>query len=130
MPAERAGLPLAAAVRLTLEHWLQLFTAFKSGTAPDARLLVSGTERRLRRQQRSLSAMVAWGDRYYAPNGPPRVLVHADCGGELEQHLTCGSCGAEVKPRAISTRSGPGAGRVRRPSQPPALARASKPLAD
>jgi DNA-binding HxlR family transcriptional regulator len=58
-----------------------------------------------------LAAMVTWGDRYYAPNGPPRVLIHEGCGGELVQHLTCASCGADVAPADVATKPGPGANR-------------------
>src|SRR5882762_4085093 len=27
-------------------------------------------------------SLLKWGDRYLAPDGPPRVLRHRDCGGE------------------------------------------------
>lgn len=57
-----------------------------------------------------LVAMVEWGDRYHAPNGPPRILYHAECGGEVRQHLTCAHCGDPVPPAEIATRPGPGAG--------------------
>ncbi|MDQ6688188.1 MAG: winged helix-turn-helix transcriptional regulator [Actinomycetota bacterium] len=55
-----------------------------------------------------LVALVDWGDRHHAPDGPPRLVVHAGCGGRLRQHLTCADCGAEVSTDAIDTRPGPG----------------------
>jgi DNA-binding HxlR family transcriptional regulator len=57
-----------------------------------------------------LVAMVEWGDRYYAPDGPPRILYHDECGGQVLQHLTCAECDASVRPAEIATRPGPGAG--------------------
>lgn len=56
-----------------------------------------------------LIALLAWGDRHHAPNGAPRVITHAGCGGQVHQHLICDSCGATVDPGAIDTRPGPGA---------------------
>jgi len=55
-----------------------------------------------------LVAMVEWGDRYHAPDGPPRHIVHADCGGAVEQHFTCGACHADLRPQEITSRPGPG----------------------
>ncbi len=56
-----------------------------------------------------LVAMVEWGDRYHAPGGPPREIVHTDCGGAVELRLTCGACHADVgpRPRQITSRPGP-----------------------
>ncbi len=62
-----------------------------------------------------LAALVEWGDRYYAPNGAPRVLIHAGCGGDLRPQLVCADCDAVVDNDQISTRPGPGA---RRPTAP------------
>ena len=63
-----------------------------------------------------LSALVDWGDRYYAPNGPPRVLIHDQCGGQVLQHLTCAGCDATLTSGDISTRPGPGGGAHPAPS--------------
>ena len=57
-----------------------------------------------------LTALVEWGDRHYAPHGPPRLLIHDECGGPVVQNLTCATCNATLSPRDISTRPGPGAG--------------------
>ena len=56
-----------------------------------------------------LTAMVEWGDRHYAPNGAPRLLLHADCGHPIAQQLTCTGCGATVESDEITTAPGPGA---------------------
>ena len=63
-----------------------------------------------------LTALVDWGDRYYAPHGPPRILIHDHCGGQVAQHLTCSVCETELTPSDISTRPGPGGGQ--RPALP------------
>jgi DNA-binding HxlR family transcriptional regulator len=56
-----------------------------------------------------LAALVQWGDKYYAPNGPPRLIVHRGCGGRIVQHLSCATCGADVTAEDIETQPGPGA---------------------
>jgi DNA-binding HxlR family transcriptional regulator len=55
-------------------------------------------------------ALLQWGDAYYAPEvGPPQVVRHRDCGGEITRHLTCAKCGAELGPRDVAAEPGPGA---------------------
>ncbi len=56
-----------------------------------------------------LTALVEWGDRYYAPHGAPRLLIHRDCGGQIRQHLSCTACEAMVGDTDIVTEPGPGA---------------------
>ncbi len=56
-----------------------------------------------------LAAMVTWGDAYYAPDGPPRLLLHGECGGPVVGQLTCTSCRSSVPPEDIITGPGPGA---------------------
>jgi DNA-binding HxlR family transcriptional regulator len=56
-----------------------------------------------------LVAMIDWGDRYHAPAGPPREVVHSDCGGHVGQHLTCAECHSTVTADDVFTRPGPGA---------------------
>ena len=53
--------------------------------------------------------LLKWGDRYYAENGPPRVILHRGCGGEVTEHLTCAKCGAALEAREVEARPGPGA---------------------
>jgi DNA-binding HxlR family transcriptional regulator len=56
-----------------------------------------------------LMALVKWGDRYEAEDGPPRLILHSGCGGEVTDHLICAKCGAELTVRDVETRPGPGA---------------------
>ena len=58
----------------------------------------------------ALLMMMKWGDRYYPnPEGPPRVAVHADdCGGELDDQLTCRRCGQMVGFGGVEITPGPG----------------------
>ena len=50
-----------------------------------------------------------WGDRYYADHGKPRLVVHRGCGGEVTERLRCAKCGADLGPRDVEARPGPGA---------------------
>src|SRR3954470_15235291 len=36
-----------------------------------------------------LTALMQWGDRYAAPDGPPRVQVHTACGHDAHPELHC-----------------------------------------
>jgi DNA-binding HxlR family transcriptional regulator len=54
-------------------------------------------------------AMVKWGDRYYAEDGPPRKFFHRECGGEVTDRRSCSKCGAELSVQDVETRPGPGA---------------------
>jgi DNA-binding HxlR family transcriptional regulator len=56
-----------------------------------------------------LLTLMKWGDRWYAPDGPPRVVRHRDCGGAIDEHLTCERCGARVSARDVRLEPGPGA---------------------
>jgi DNA-binding HxlR family transcriptional regulator len=53
-------------------------------------------------------ALLKWGDRYYAENGPPRQLFHRGCGGEVTDRRTCAKCGAELTVHDVEARPGPG----------------------
>ena len=44
-------------------------------------------------------SLLQFGDRYYAPDGPPVVLRHRDCGGEVDSHRICSACGARLTAR-------------------------------
>ena len=37
--------------------------------------------------------LLHWGDRYAAPGGPPVLLRHKGCGGELGERRICSRCG-------------------------------------
>lgn len=56
----------------------------------------------------ALIALMGWGDRWYAANGAPTVLVHEGCGEPLEQAVRCPSCEEIVSPGQIRSRPGPG----------------------
>jgi DNA-binding HxlR family transcriptional regulator len=51
-----------------------------------------------------VALLLQWGDRYYPhPAGPPRALVHRNCGGTLDEHLSCGSCTMQLTWEDIRT---------------------------
>lgn len=54
-------------------------------------------------------ALASYGDRYYAPDGPPRYFLHRGCGGELDDRRRCTRCGADVGLREVEVIAGPGA---------------------
>jgi len=55
-----------------------------------------------------LTAMRQWGDRYSAPEGPPLVVTHKQCGSSAEVVFVCGSCREPVGPRDVQAAAGPG----------------------
>lgn len=56
-----------------------------------------------------LVALMQWGDRYMAPHGAPRVLVHSACGHGADPALVCAHCHEPIDPRELRVRPGPGA---------------------
>ena len=56
----------------------------------------------------AIVALMRWGDRHLAPDGPPGMLEHVDCGGVITEKLTCSACGQELGARDVQTRPGPG----------------------
>ena len=56
-----------------------------------------------------LVALLQWGDAHAAPDGPPRVLVHARCGHDAHPELHCAHCEQEIKPGELRVRPGEGA---------------------
>ena len=66
-----------------------------------------------------LVSLMKWGDRHSpADAGPPTLIIHRDCGGEVTGHLTCATCGASLTARDVFSEPGPGA-----PTPPVAAAR-------
>ena len=55
-----------------------------------------------------LVSLVKWGDKYAAEDGPPRVLEHRGCGGQVNEHLSCDRCGSPLTARDVVTKPGPG----------------------
>jgi DNA-binding HxlR family transcriptional regulator len=65
----------------------------------------------------ALILLMKWGDRHYpAPQGPPRLTLHAGCGGSFGADLLCDRCGTQARPGEIELLPGPGASR-RRPNR-------------
>lgn len=64
-----------------------------------------------------LVSLMKWGDRHAARGGPPMLVLHKGCGGEVNERFHCSACGADVDARSTEARPGPGA---RRP-QPTAV---------
>jgi DNA-binding HxlR family transcriptional regulator len=56
-----------------------------------------------------LISLLQFGDRHYAPAGPPVVLTHSDCGGTIDEHRLCERCGARMNARTVRAAPGPGA---------------------
>jgi DNA-binding HxlR family transcriptional regulator len=55
-----------------------------------------------------LVSLMKWGDRHAAPDGPPMLILHRGCGGEVNERFICGKCGAPVDARSSEARPGPG----------------------
>jgi DNA-binding HxlR family transcriptional regulator len=55
-----------------------------------------------------LVTMLQWGDRYGGDGNPPLLLLHKDCGGEVDGHLRCDKCGADLTARDVEPSKGPG----------------------
>ena len=53
-------------------------------------------------------ALMQWGDRWNAPDGPPLLLKHRDCGGQIALELTCKSCAEQPGAREVVYEAGPG----------------------
>ena len=61
-----------------------------------------------------VNALMAWGDTWEAPAGPPAVFEH-DCGGPAGHCLVCATCGGSLTAATIRVTAGPGYG-VRGPA--------------
>jgi DNA-binding HxlR family transcriptional regulator len=53
-------------------------------------------------------ALLQFGDRHLAVAGPPMVIVHRGCGGELDDRRICRRCGEPLELEDVETRIGPG----------------------
>jgi DNA-binding HxlR family transcriptional regulator len=57
----------------------------------------------------ALIALLGWGDRYSTgPDGPPKVIVHKECGGHVSDRGICESCGKVLHARDARQIPGPG----------------------
>jgi DNA-binding HxlR family transcriptional regulator len=60
-----------------------------------------------------VAALMAWGDKWAAPDGPPIQLVH-DCGHVATPTVVCDHCGEPLELHRVRATGGPG--RTRRES--------------
>jgi DNA-binding HxlR family transcriptional regulator len=58
-----------------------------------------------------LVSLLKYGDRHHAPDGPPMLLLHRDCGGEIDDRRICTECGAMVELGDARIVPGPGSRR-------------------
>ena len=66
-----------------------------------------------------LVALMKWGDKYSAPNGPPVIMRHIGCGGEIDDRRICTTCGKHLEAHESMPELGPGAlPDQRRPGEP------------
>src|SRR5438552_2442103 len=57
----------------------------------------------------ALITLMKWGDRHYpTPGGPPRLTLHAGCGGTVGADLHCDRCGKHVAAGELELLPGPG----------------------
>jgi DNA-binding HxlR family transcriptional regulator len=53
--------------------------------------------------------LLRWGDAHYPePDGAPRIVEHAGCGGRPDDHLLCDRCGEPLDLLNTASRPGPG----------------------
>ena len=55
-----------------------------------------------------LRSLMQWGDEFYAPGGPRRIVRHAQDGGQLDAAGVCERCGATVAVTDTVIEPGPG----------------------
>jgi len=57
-----------------------------------------------------LASLIKWGDKHEpGEHGPPAVLRHKDCDGEISDHFTCERCGDQVWARDVYVEPTPAA---------------------
>jgi Predicted transcriptional regulators len=57
----------------------------------------------------ALIALLGWGDRHSTgPEGPPKLIVHKECGGEVSDRGICERCGEVLHAREARQVPGPG----------------------
>jgi DNA-binding HxlR family transcriptional regulator len=56
----------------------------------------------------AMHALMAWGDQYYAGNGPRRLITHAACGATVDAVGTCPACAIKVGLAGLAVAPGPG----------------------
>jgi len=54
-------------------------------------------------------ALMHWGDKYeQQPAGRPSIVVHKECGGEIDDRRICTKCGKQLEVREARAIEGPG----------------------
>jgi DNA-binding HxlR family transcriptional regulator len=53
-------------------------------------------------------ALVAWGDRWTAPDGPPVLFTHRSCGQDTVATVVCSACSEPLARADLDFRAGPG----------------------
>jgi len=54
-----------------------------------------------------VAALMAWGDKWEAPDGPPLVMRHT-CGEQVAARMVCAACGEPIEFGAVRSKAGPG----------------------
>jgi DNA-binding HxlR family transcriptional regulator len=70
-------------------------------------------------------ALTEWGDRWAAPDGPPIVYEHEECGGRVRHELYCKKCEESLRSQDVTARKTAVMGRLqeRRGGRQPGTAR-------
>jgi DNA-binding HxlR family transcriptional regulator len=55
-----------------------------------------------------LLALVAWGDRWTARDGPPLIFTHRACGHDTSATVVCSACSVPLSRDDVDFRPGPG----------------------
>jgi DNA-binding HxlR family transcriptional regulator len=54
-------------------------------------------------------SLMYWGDKYEPmPDGPPSIVVHKECGGQIDDRRICTKCGKHLEVREAKAIDGPG----------------------
>ena len=54
-------------------------------------------------------SLMYWGDKYEpTPEGPPSIVVHKECGGQIDDRRICTKCGKHLEVREAKAIDGPG----------------------
>ena len=62
-------------------------------------------------------ALTEWGDRWAAPDGPPIVYEHEECGGRVRHNLYCKRCGESTPAKDVTARKTAVMEKIRRRSR-------------
>lgn len=86
-----------------VEHGILVKAPTAEGTYEEYRLTKKGHD-----IYPILMAIKDWGDNYMAPDGPPVLYQHGNCGGQAHVSLECDCCGKQLTARDIVPALGPG----------------------